>query len=88
MKPVRTCVGCRQRSNAQDFLRVVVQQNSLIFDQKNSLGGRGAWLHPASGCLELALNRNAFARALRVSKKLDESALIQTIEQAEEMTSK
>lgn len=28
-------------------------------------GGRGAWLHPAEACLERALKRRAFGRALR-----------------------
>lgn len=88
MEPVRTCVGCRQRLNPKDLIRVVVSQDSLVVDSKKSLGGRGAWLHPASSCLELAQNRNAFLRALKISRKLDDSVLIQTIEQAEEMTSK
>lgn len=88
MESVRTCVGCRQRLNPKDLIRVVASQDCLVADSKKLLGGRGAWLHPTSSCLELARNRNAIARALKISRKLDDSVLIQTIEQAEEMTSK
>jgi len=38
--------------------------------------GRGAWLHPTQECMDAALRRRAFARALRVSEPLD----TQTIE--------
>ena len=30
-----------------------------------SLPGRGAWLHPDAACLDAAVKRHAFARALR-----------------------
>ena len=33
--------------------------------------GRGAHLHPASACYELAVRRRAFGRALRVATGLD-----------------
>jgi len=39
--------------------------------------GRGAWVHETSECLDAALRRRAFVRALRVSGPLD----TQTIEQ-------
>lgn len=38
--------------------------------------GRGAWVHDAPKCLDAALRRRAFVRALRVSGPLD----TQTIE--------
>jgi uncharacterized protein len=33
--------------------------------------GRGAWLHPTTECINKALQRKAFGRALRVSGALD-----------------
>ena len=66
MEPVRTCVGCRDRASRAALIRVVVQNDELVFDERGALPGRGAWLHPSPECLDTALRRKAFARALRV----------------------
>ncbi|ACV78582.1 YlxR family protein [Nakamurella multipartita] len=71
--PVRTCVGCRRRQRASDLLRVVAVDGVLIPDTRHRLPGRGAWLHPEVGCLDLAERRRAFGRALRASEHLDTS---------------
>ncbi len=76
MEPVRTCVGCRARAPRSALLRVIAEGSSLVIDERASLPGRGAWVHPARECMDAALRRRAFARALRVSKPLD----TQTIE--------
>ncbi|MGM1015970.1 MAG: YlxR family protein [Actinomycetota bacterium] len=76
MGPVRTCVGCRARASRAALLRVVAENGALIFDERAVRPGRGAWLHPTRECMETALRRRAFARALRVSTTLD----TQTIE--------
>lgn len=76
MEPVRTCVGCRTRASRSALLRVVSQNGILIIDERAVLPGRGAWLHPTRECMEAALRRRAFVRALRVSGNLD----TQTIE--------
>jgi predicted RNA-binding protein YlxR (DUF448 family) len=36
-----------------------------VADVTASLPGRGAWLHPDPGCLQAAVQRKAFSRALR-----------------------
>jgi predicted RNA-binding protein YlxR (DUF448 family) len=35
-------------------------------DYRKTLPGRGAWLHPSADCVEAAVRRKAFSRALRV----------------------
>lgn len=40
-------------------------------DPRKRLPGRGAWLHPDVACLDLALRRKAFARALRAEVHVD-----------------
>jgi predicted RNA-binding protein YlxR (DUF448 family) len=84
----RTCVGCRQRSQRAELLRIVSESNVLAFDQFKTKPGRGAWIHPSSGCLTLAIQRNAFGRALKLSNQLDTSGLVFTKEQAETMLAK
>ena len=84
----RTCVGCRQRSQRADLLRVVSNSSVLVFDPNKTMPGRGAWIHPSSDCLTLAIQRNAFGRALRLGKQIDSSGLVFTKEQAETMLAK
>ncbi|GAA2989670.1 hypothetical protein GCM10010460_27750 [Microbacterium terrae] len=49
----------------------------LVPDERASLPGRGAWVHETPECVDAAVKRRAFVRALRVSGPLD----TQTIEQ-------
>jgi predicted RNA-binding protein YlxR (DUF448 family) len=73
--PVRTCVGCRERAAKVELLRVVAVAGALIPDPAGRLPGRGASLHPRPECLQAAVRRRAFARALRVNGPVDFSAL-------------
>jgi predicted RNA-binding protein YlxR (DUF448 family) len=84
----RTCVGCRQRSQRADLLRIVSKSNVLAFDEHKNLPGRGAWIHPSSDCLALAIQRNAFGRALKLTIQPDSTGLVFTKEQAETMLAK
>jgi predicted RNA-binding protein YlxR (DUF448 family) len=62
--PVRTCVGCGERTAQRDLVRLRIEGERVIVDRRRA-GGRGAWLHADATCLEKALRRRAFARALR-----------------------
>jgi predicted RNA-binding protein YlxR (DUF448 family) len=64
------------RASRSALLRVVIQNNTLLVDERAVLPGRGAWIHPTQECMEAALRRRAFGRALRVSTAVD----TQTIE--------
>ena len=44
-------------------------------DPRHRLPGRGAWLHPTPECLDQAVRRRAFGRALRVRAALDTGAV-------------
>ncbi|MES1170879.1 MAG: YlxR family protein [Actinomycetota bacterium] len=63
--PIRTCVGCRQRAARSDLVRVALDGDRVVIDEAATLPGRGAWLHRSPECLELAIKRRAFPRALR-----------------------
>ncbi|HLK95494.1 MAG TPA: YlxR family protein [Nocardioidaceae bacterium] len=69
-EPVRTCVGCRERSSLTDLIRIVAVGDGtatvLVPDLRGGAPGRGAHLHPSTECLDLAERRRAFARALRL----------------------
>ncbi|HYH33865.1 MAG TPA: YlxR family protein [Nocardioides sp.] len=73
--PVRTCIGCRERAPKRELLRVVAGTGSdgrpaAVPDPDGTAPGRGAHLHPTTGCYDLAVRRRAFSRALRVGEGL------------------
>jgi predicted RNA-binding protein YlxR (DUF448 family) len=87
--PERTCVGCRQRAAANELLRVVVapavSRTSaesadvlVVPDPRRRAVGRGAWVHRDPICVEKAVKRRAFVRALRipVGQRVDPDAVV------------
>ena len=78
--PERTCVGCRERAAKSDLLRIVAIEGECVPDHRGTLPGRGAYVHPALVCLDLAVRRRAFTRALRAPGALDTAALRQAVE--------
>ncbi|MVO90793.1 MULTISPECIES: YlxR family protein [Streptomyces] len=81
--PERTCVGCRERAAKSELLRIVAVEGTCVPDPSGTLPGRGAYVHPALVCLDLALRRRAFPRAFRVQGPLDTAELRGNVEAAE-----
>ena len=75
-------MGCRQRAAKRDLLRIVAVEDECVPDHRGTLPGRGAYVHPALVCLDLAVRRRAFTRALRAPGALDTKALRLYVEQA------
>ena len=77
--PMRLCVGCKRRVAKTDLLRLVVvaddEGSHVVPDPSGRRLGRGASLHPDLRCLELAVQRRAFARAFRLPGPLDAAAV-------------
>ncbi|MEU5091996.1 YlxR family protein [Streptomyces sp. NPDC021356] len=78
--PERTCVGCRERAAKTDLLRTVAIEGECAPDPRGTLPGRGAYVHPALVCLDQAVRRRAFTRALRAPGALDTKALRRHVE--------
>ncbi|HEX2551657.1 MAG TPA: YlxR family protein [Nocardioidaceae bacterium] len=76
---VRTCVGCRERAERRELLRVVAGDRGsgleVLPDPAGRAPGRGAHLHPTPECLDLAVRRRAFPRALKVQGRLATTAV-------------
>ncbi|MFP7364612.1 YlxR family protein [Corynebacterium callunae] len=71
---IRTCIATRQQLPDTALLRVVEDQDNpgvILPDPNRRMSGRGAWLTPSIAALDLAEQRRAFGRALRVSTKVD-----------------
>ena len=66
---VRTCVGCHEAVDQQELVRVALDRStdppSVHWDEDRRRGGRGAWVHPRSDCVERALVRRGFQRSFR-----------------------
>ena len=71
--PIRSCIACRKRENKTDLLRVVKEGAHVVADPEGRKVGRGGWLHRE--CLELAITRRSFERALKSDVNLDLSEL-------------
>ena len=92
--PIRTCIGCRNRAAAAELLRVVVAPDAIgsdaavaavrpiVPDPRRRSVGRGAWVHPDQRCVDLAVRRRAFARALHVPGPVDPTAVCEYVAQA------
>jgi predicted RNA-binding protein YlxR (DUF448 family) len=61
------------------MLRVVARDGRVDADPSATMTGRGAWVHPTVDCVEHAIKRRAFGRALRVSEALDTAGLLATV---------
>ena len=80
-------MGCRQRVPQAELLRVVVDRGStgslVVPDPDRRRSGRGAYLHPTRTCLELAVQRRALSRALRVTEPVEAGEVAREIERRE-----
>ena len=66
--PQRQCMGCRERKNKRDMIRVVRQTNGEVsLDFSGKLNGRGAYLCPNPECLKRAIRSKALDRSLEVT---------------------
>ena len=73
---IRTCIATRAQLPDTQLLRIVADPDTpgrVIADPARNRPGRGAWITPSLEALELAEQRRAFARALRLSTAVDVS---------------
>ena len=74
--PIRTCIGCRARATRGELLRYVLVHGSgaparVVRDESRSGHGRGAWIHDQQHCLQQAIKRRTFRRALRIAGDIE-----------------
>ena len=66
--PQRQCMGCRERKNKRDMIRVVRQTNGEVsLDFSGKLNGRGAYICPDPECLKKARKAKSLERSLEVT---------------------
>ena len=66
--PQRQCMGCRERRDKRDMLRIVrCTDGSVQLDFSGKLNGRGAYVCPDPECLRKAQKAKSLERSLEVS---------------------
>ena len=65
--PQRQCMGCRERKNKRDMIRVVRgTEGTVSLDFSGKLNGRGAYICPDPECLKKARKARSLERSLEV----------------------
>ena len=63
--PQRQCMGCRERKNKRELIRVVRSpEGNVSLDFGGKMNGRGAYLCPDPECLKRAIRSKALDRSL------------------------
>ena len=66
--PQRQCMGCRERKNKRDMIRVVRSpEGNVSLDFGGKMNGRGAYICPQLDCLKKAIRSKALDRSLEVA---------------------
>ena len=66
--PQRQCMGCRERKNKRDMIRVVrCTDGTVRLDFGGKMSGRGAYVCPSMDCLKKAIRSKALDRSLEVT---------------------
>ena len=74
--PERTCIACGARGRQGDFLRLAARNGGapvigqLALGRKGREPGRGAYLCRRLDCVEVALQRRALQRALKLKNSV------------------
>ena len=66
--PQRQCMGCRERKNKRDLIRVVRgTDGNVSLDFGGKMNGRGAYICPNPDCLKKVQKSKALDRSLEVT---------------------
>lgn len=69
-QPQRKCLGCQQVFDKKQLLRFVASPaGELLFDLRQKLPGRGAYLCRDASCLGQAVRKKAFGRTLEALRR-------------------
>ena len=65
--PQRQCMGCRERKEKRELIRVVrAPDGGVSLDFRGKAPGRGAYICPEMACLKKAISSKALERSLEV----------------------
>ncbi len=66
--PMRTCLGCQQKTNKRELVRIVrTPEGEIKVDPTGKANGRGTYVCFQDNCLEEALKKDKLKKALKCS---------------------
>lgn len=69
--PQRTCMGCNEKKDKKDLIRIVKNKEGIInIDKTGKLEGRGAYICDNKECLEKVIKSKRLERVFEI--KLDD----------------
>ena len=74
-QPQRTCMGCNQKKDKKELIRIVNNKNDEItIDRTGKLEGRGAYICEDINCLERVVKSKRLEKVLeiKISKEIYE----------------
>ena len=83
-QPQRTCMGCNQKKDKKDLIRIVKNKSGQItIDKTGKLEGRGAYICDNKDCLEKIIKSKRLERVfdMQISNEIYESLRGVMIEQ-------
>lgn len=70
--PQRTCIGCNEKKDKKELIRVVKDnQNNISIDKTGKANGRGAYICDNIECLEKAIKNKKIEKNFKMN--IDES---------------
>ena len=66
--PQRTCIGCNEKKDKKDFIRIVKDnQNNISIDKTGKANGRGAYICDSIECLEKAIKNKRIEKSFKMA---------------------
>lgn len=66
--PQRTCIGCNEKKDKKDFIRIVKnKENEIYIDKTGKMPGRGAYLCDNIECLNKAIKTKRLERTFEMA---------------------
>lgn len=74
-QPQRTCMGCNEKKDKKDLIRIVKKGDNLSIDRTGKMEGRGAYICDNIDCLEKVIKSKRLERALdiKIEEKIYEN---------------
>ncbi len=67
IKQDRRCVACRTCKQQNEMIRIARINDEYLIDEKNKLGGRGAYICKDDKCIELTIKKKLLNRAFKTN---------------------
>ena len=75
-QPQRTCMGCNEKKNKKDFIRIVKnKENNINIDKTGKLEGRGAYICDKIECLDKVIKSKRLEKVfdMKISDEIYEN---------------